>query len=928
MPLFDPRPLSVQSESPLPGVSTSNQPNGQPNGQPNDGLLNAVQPLQDIAFVDAGLDHVEMLIQGLENTQVVLINSDQDGIAQITNVLAAQQNLDSVQIFSHGMDGSLQLGDAVLSGGTITGYASQLEQWRASLADQADVMLYGCNLASGDNGLALLSRISDLTGADVAASNDLTGQGGDWDLEVAVGSIEAAVALTQTAQATYEGTLALLNNGDFEQDLNGWSPFTGTETVSTVESFSGTASLQLSAAGSGVNQTMDVLVGESYTFTGNAKSSSSGYTAVGINFFDENYSYLAGTSQAISVGDWQAFQLESTAVAGSRYVQFWAYKDTAAGDLFVDNLVADTDGVTPPPPPPPSGGTELLSNPGFENGLSSWSGFTGSEVVSSAESFAGGRSLQLSGATSGTAQLLDTVVAGEEYSLSAYGKSSSNDYVGLGINFFDSNFNVLAGGVGQQVTSLDWQSYQATTTAPTGASYIQVWTYKSDGIGDAFLDEISLTSGGATPPPSDTTAPTASLSAGNVSAAADSYDFTVTYEDASAVDVSSLDGSDIRVTGPNGFSQAASLVSVNQNGDGTPRTATYRITPPGGDWAQADNGTYSVALVANQVADTEGNTVSAAALGSFTVTVQDAPPPPTDTAAPTVSFADAYVTNAGATSYEFDIEFEDDTAVDVSTFTNNDIRVVGPTGFSQLAQFVSANNNTDGPSRTATYQITPPGGSWENVDNGIYTVELRANRVSDTSGNFASAATLGNIDVTIAGRIGLDNLNAGIAARDGATGTGYLMYSDELLPVRFRDNPPYSSTTYGDNANNLIAVVFQNGQWFYDDNFNLRAFSPLSSDLLVAELNFSADTATVLQGQNRLINGIRAGYEAGDLTVTPNVWDGSTGGIAAGEFGVTGTYITLSDDGLFEGQLSLASSTVEVDEDAGSLSVTVNRIDG
>ena len=98
--------------------------------------------------------------------------------------------------------------------------------------------------------------------------------------------------------------------------------------------------------------------------------------------------------------------------------------------------------------------------------------------------------------------------------------------------------------------------------------------------------------------------------------------------------------------------------------------------------------------------------------------------------------------------------------------------------------------------------------------------------------------------------------------------------------------------------------------------------------MLLAELNFGADDVTLLQGQNRLINGIRAGYESGDLAITPNVWNGSTGSIARGEFGVTGTYVTVSDDGIFEGQLSLASSTVEIDEDAGTLSVTVNRTDG
>ena len=54
------------------------------------------------------------------------------------------------------------------------------------------------------------------------------------------------------------------------------------------------------------------------------------------------------------------------------------------------------------------------------------------------------------------------------------------------------------------------------------------------------------------------------------------YTFTVTYADANGVDVTSLGNGNLLVTGPNGFSQAATLVSVNPPGNGSPRTATYR----------------------------------------------------------------------------------------------------------------------------------------------------------------------------------------------------------------------------------------------------------------------------------------------------------------------------------------------------------------
>jgi hypothetical protein len=69
--------------------------------------------------------------------------------------------------------------------------------------------------------------------------------------------------------------------------------------------------------------------------------------------------------------------------------------------------------------------------------------------------------------------------------------------------------------------------------------------------------------------------------------------FTVTYSDPDdSVQYSSIDGNDVLVTGPNGFSQLAALVSVDQPGDGSTRIATYQVTSPGTAWTQADYGTY------------------------------------------------------------------------------------------------------------------------------------------------------------------------------------------------------------------------------------------------------------------------------------------------------------------------------------------------
>lgn len=146
---------------------------------------------------------------------------------------------------------------------------------------------------------------------------------------------------------------------------------------------------------------------------------------------------------------------------------------------------------------------------------------------------------------------------------------------------------------------------------------------------------------GAVPVIPPGTGPTATLTSAPAVTATEfglsQYQFTITMADDVAIRFSSLDNTDIRVTGPNGFSQLATLFSVDNPSNGTPRVVTYQITPPGGSWDEADNGTYTISIEANQVSDTDGNAVVAGALGTFTVTTAAPPAPPVLGATPIIN---------------------------------------------------------------------------------------------------------------------------------------------------------------------------------------------------------------------------------------------------------------------------------------------------
>ncbi|HEV8605071.1 MAG TPA: M12 family metallo-peptidase [Tepidisphaeraceae bacterium] len=241
----------------------------------------------------------------------------------------------------------------------------------------------------------------------------------------------------------------------------------------------------------------------------------------------------------------------------------------------------------------------------------------------------------------------------------------------------------------------------------------------------------------------DVAVPHATLSASNItSPGAATHEFTITYTDNFLIDISSLDSSDLTILAPDGSTISVTLVQLDSNINASTITATYSLSAPTGSFDSPDNGTYLIRLVAGQIADTSGNFVSAGSIGDFHVSINDIIPP---TAIPTA----ANVITASSLDYSFTVTYEDTGALFVATFGNADILITGPHAFSQTATFVSVDDITNGSSRTVTYKFTPPGGSWNFADNGTYTLGTQALQISDINNNFMAAESIGQFTVAI-----------------------------------------------------------------------------------------------------------------------------------------------------------------------------------
>ncbi len=111
---------------------------------------------------------------------------------------AIENNRDVFHLFSHGKSGELLINGKWLN-------AHEVVQWIRTIIDANSLKqlnIYGCEFGKGIKGVKAVDILVKELGIKIAASNDLTGRGGDWNLEV--GETSSSISLP-----TYKYTLQI-----------------------------------------------------------------------------------------------------------------------------------------------------------------------------------------------------------------------------------------------------------------------------------------------------------------------------------------------------------------------------------------------------------------------------------------------------------------------------------------------------------------------------------------------------------------------------------------------------------------------------------------------------------------------------------------------------------------------------------------------
>ncbi len=174
---------------------------------------------KEVAFVDTAVADWQTLVAGIRpGVEIVLLDGSRDGLAQMAEWAQSHTGYDAIHLLSHGSEGSVQLGTLSLTTGNLQDNATHLATIGAALTADADILLYGCDVALGSAGEAFINALAQATQADIAASTDTTGaaaKGGDWQLEYVQGPTETASPLAAMAKDAFQGNLGVGDNDTF-----------------------------------------------------------------------------------------------------------------------------------------------------------------------------------------------------------------------------------------------------------------------------------------------------------------------------------------------------------------------------------------------------------------------------------------------------------------------------------------------------------------------------------------------------------------------------------------------------------------------------------------------------------------------------------------------------------------------------------------
>ena len=126
----------------------------------------SINPSNKLVFIDSSVKNKLTLLQNIpQKSQIILIGLEENGVEKIMLTLHEHHSRQRIHIIAQGYPGCLYLGNTQLSLDTLDRYGWDLQTWSVS-----QILLSGCNVTAGDAGSEFISKLQQLTGANIAVN--------------------------------------------------------------------------------------------------------------------------------------------------------------------------------------------------------------------------------------------------------------------------------------------------------------------------------------------------------------------------------------------------------------------------------------------------------------------------------------------------------------------------------------------------------------------------------------------------------------------------------------------------------------------------------------------------------------------------------------------------------------------------------------
>lgn len=348
-------------------------------------------------------------------------------------------------------------------------------------------------------------QASDFTITNGTISN-VSGSGTSWSFRVtpaAFGPGSIALGADRIVDLNGNANLALgapllfdfqaplipgnrLTGGEFDSGLDGWDRGPGVTTTATAYRGLGAARVGGSTY---LVRTIPVTELTNYLFSGWISSDTAGARAeAGLTFWDANGVWIHDRITPLEpTAGWTRFQLPFTAPVGSRTVSVWILTN-ASGGLTVDDLAITEEGGGETRPVFGPAFTNLLSNGGFESGLSPWD--LGAPVSLSTNARSGAQAATIG--AGGYIVVTRSVRPGESLAFGgAYLTSAPAGTLEAGFSFWDESGTWITDRTLALPGSAGYRTFLVDTIAPERAATVTCWIWRGSG-GAITVDDLHL----------------------------------------------------------------------------------------------------------------------------------------------------------------------------------------------------------------------------------------------------------------------------------------------------------------------------------------------------------------------------------------------------------------------------------------------------